>query len=371
VGLQSARNFGLRQWHAMTPRLSQLVATRMQRILSPQLDRDAVSPASLGCPVDATELQLDYTSSVPARVLAFTMKTIPQSFRYGWLLLSALAFLTLRLPAHAQESPYFITYDHYLEEPGSLEVEYFSNLATQRGGRNFDAYWIEFEYGATAWWTTELYLDAQSTFGDSTIFTGFRLENRFRLLKSEHVVNPVLYVEYEQISEADKIMKEIEGHDVEADHAVPNAILRQGHNQELELKLLLSSTRNGWNFALNPLATKPLTGADPWEFGYAMGVSRPLALKASAKRCSFCLENFVAGVEMYGGLGDRPSLGLWQTSHYLAPVVAWNLPSSWTLRLSPGFGLNDQSHQFLLRWGVSREFSGFGSKLARWFGGQR
>jgi len=52
----------------------------------------------------------------------------------------------------------------------------------------------------------------------------------------------VLYVEYEQISEADKIMKEIEGHDIEADHATPNAVLRQGHNHELELKLLLSST---------------------------------------------------------------------------------------------------------------------------------
>lgn len=322
-------------------------------------------------PVDATELQLDYISCIAARLPGFMMKIIPHSFRYGWLVLSAVASLALGLPAQAQESPYFITYDHYLEEPGSLEVEYFSNLATQRGGRNFDAYWLEFEYGATAWWTTELYLDGQSTFGDSTIFTGFRLENRFRLLKSEHVINPVFYVEYEQISEADKIMKEVEGHDVEADHAVPNAILRQGHNHELELKLLLSSTHNGWNFAINPLATKPLTGGDPWEFGYAMGVSRPLALKASAKRCSLCRENFVAGIEMYGGLGDRPSFGLWQTSHYIAPVVAWNLPSSWTLRLSPGFGLNDHSHQFLLRWGVSREFSGFGSMVASWFGGQR
>jgi hypothetical protein len=322
-------------------------------------------------PIDATELQLDYIFSVPAPVRGFTMKTISLFFRHAGLVLTAMTLLAQGLPAQAQESPYFITYDHYLEEPGSLEVEYFSNLATQRAGRNFDAYWIEFEYGATAWWTTELYLDAQSTFGDSTIFTGFRLENRFRLLKSEHVINPVLYVEYEQISEADKIMKEIEGHDVEADHATPNAILRQGHNHELELKLLLSSTRNGWNFAVNPLATKPLTRGDPWEFGYAMGVSRPLALKASAQRCTFCRENFVAGAEMYGGLGDRPSFGLWQTSHYLAPVVAWNLPSNWTLRLSPGFGLNDHSHQFLLRWGVSREFSGFASTVASWFGGRR
>ena len=60
---------------------------------------------------------------------------------------------------------------------------------------------------------------------------------------------------------------------------------------------------------------------------------------------------------MYGGLGDRYSFGLHDTSHYLAPVIAWNLPSDWTLRVSPGFGLNDNSHRFLLRWGVSREFS--------------
>jgi hypothetical protein len=73
---------------------------------------------------------------------------------------------------------------------------------------------------------------------------------------------------------------------------------------------------------------------------------------------------------MYGGLGDRYSFGLNNTSHYLAPVVAWNLPSDWTLRFSPGFRLNDNSHPFLLRWGVSREITGFGSALSRLFRGQ-
>jgi len=109
----------------------------------------------------------------------------------------------------------------------------------------------------------------------------------------------------------------------------------------------------------------------PWEFGYALGASRPLAMKASATRCSFCAQNFVAGVEMYGGLGDRYSFGLKDTSHYLAPAIAWNLPSGWTLRISPGFGLNDNSHRLLLRWGISREISGFGEMLNRMFGGRR
>jgi hypothetical protein len=274
------------------------------------------------------------------------------------------------LPAHAQESPYMVTYDHYLEEPGSLEVEYFSTLGTQRGGNNFHGFWGEFEYGATAWWTTEVYLDGQTTFGDSTVFTGFRLENRFRLLQHEHFVNPVLYVEYEQINGADKILKEIEGHDGEADFNDSNALARQERKHELELKLILSKNLNGWNFALNPIATKNVTGGEPWEFGYAAGASRPLSLKATANRCNFCRENFSAGVEMYGGLGDRYSFGLHDTSHYLAPVVAWNLPANWSFRFSPAFGLNDNSHRFLLRWGVSREFSGFGSAVARLFGGR-
>jgi hypothetical protein len=270
----------------------------------------------------------------------------------------------------AQESPYIVTYDHYLEEPGNLEIEYFSTFGTQRGGNDFHAFWTEFEYGATAWWTTELYVDGQTTFNDSTVFTGFRVENRFRLLQREHLINPVLYIEYEQISGADKILKEIEGHDGESDFADSNASLRREHKHELELKLLLSSSFKGWNIAVNPIVTKNLLPSEPWEFAYAVGASRPLALKASPKRCNFCPENFIAGVEMYGGLGNAQSAGLHDTSHYLAPAVAWNLPSDWTLRLSSGFGLNDNSHRLLLRWGVSREFSGFGEAVRRWFGGR-
>lgn len=272
-------------------------------------------------------------------------------------------------PARAQESPYIVTYAHYLEEPGNLEVEYFSTFGTQREGNDFVAPWIEFEYGATAWWTTEVYLDGQATFNDSALFTGFRWENRFRPFELEHFINPVFYIEYEQTSGADKILKEVEGHDVESDYAAPNAILRQEHDHELELKTILSRNYRGWNFAVNPIATKNLSPSNPWEFGYAAGFSRPLALEASPNRCDFCRENFIAGIEMYGGLGDLDISGLHDTSQYLAPVVAWNFPSGWTLRLSAGFGLNHQSHRLLLRWGVSREFPGFGEAVNRLLGG--
>jgi len=273
----------------------------------------------------------------------------------------------LSKPLAAQENPYFVAYDHNLEEPGNLEIEYFSTFGTQRSGNNFHSYWTELEYGVNAWWTTEFYLDAQTTFHDSTAYSGFKWENRFRVLKHEHWINPVLYVEYADLNGTDKTLKEIVGHDVEAEFQASNAESRHEHKPELELKLILSSNTKGWNFSGNIIAEKNLSN-EPWEFGYALGASRPLSLKGSAKRCSFCGQNFIVGAEMYGGLGDRYSFGLGDTSHYLAPVAGWNLPSGWTLRLSPGFGLNDNSHSFLLRWGISREISGFDQMVRRLFG---
>jgi len=287
----------------------------------------------------------------------------------GTVLVSGLLSLLALVSLEAQENPYIVAYDHNLEEPGSLEVEYFSTFGTQRGGPGFHAFWGEFEYGATAWWTTEFYLDGQTTFDQSTLFTGFRWENRVRPLKREHFVNPVLYVEFEDINEADKILKEVEGHDVEADQAVPNSISRQQVVREIELKLILSSNYKGWNFTENTLAVKNLSN-QPWEFGYALGVSRPLAMKGAAHRCNFCPQHFIAGLEMYGGLGDRASFGLHDTSQYLAPGLVWNLPSGWTLRIEPTFGLNGNSHQFLLRWGVSYEISAFGRMVESLFKGR-
>jgi hypothetical protein len=283
--------------------------------------------------------------------------------------LLSLAIIAFPAVTRAQENPYFVAYDHYLEEPGNLEIEYLSTFGTERGGNDFHSYWTEFEYGATAWWTTEFYLDGQTTFRDSTVLTGIRWENRFRPLKREHFINPILYVEYEHKNAADKILKEVEGHDVEADFLIPNAVARRETSNEVELKLILSGVHKGWNFTENTLAAKNLANS-PWEFGYALAASRPLALKASAKPCSFCPQNFIAGLEMYGGLGDRHQFGLHDTSHYLAPVLGWTLPSGWMLRVSPGFGLNDNSHRFLLRWGLSREISGFGSMVSRLFGGR-
>ncbi|HZS25740.1 MAG TPA: hypothetical protein VFB76_00810 [Candidatus Angelobacter sp.] len=94
-----------------------------------------------------------------------------------------------------------------------------------------------------------------------------------------------------------------------------------------------------------------------------MAASRPLALVASPKECKLCRENFTLGAEMYGGLGDRYTFGLHDTSHYLAPTMAFRLPNGPTFSLSPSVGLNKNSHGFLLRFGVSYEIDQFVSRL--------
>src|SRR5271169_2270247 len=83
----------------------------------------------------------------------------------SWILLAA-AMLACPSRAAAQETPYFVASSHHLEEPGNLEIETYSIYGTQKGGGDFIAPWMELEYGVTAWWTTEFYIDSQTTFGD-------------------------------------------------------------------------------------------------------------------------------------------------------------------------------------------------------------
>jgi hypothetical protein len=269
--------------------------------------------------------------------------------------------LSASVEARAQERPFFITYDHALEEPGNLEIALNPTFGTQRGGGSFVSSWAELEYGATAWWTTAAYLNGQTTRHDSTVFTGFRWENRFRPLMVEHRVNPVLYLELERLSEADKTLLPVVGHDVEAEHAEPNEETSLERETELEARLILSSRVKGWTVAENLVVERNLEGG-PWEFGYSFGVSRPMALAASPRHCSACRENFVAGIEVFGGLGDTRSFGLTKTAHYLAPVFAWELPGAVTLRVSPTFGLNGDSHRFLLRLGAAVEIPRLGRR---------
>jgi hypothetical protein len=276
-----------------------------------------------------------------------------RSFAVG-LGIMCLAVFGGTLEVQAQERPYFVAYSHALEEPGNLEVALNSVSGAPAGSQAFGSGTMELEYGTLGWWTTELYLSGQKTAADSTVFTGFRLENRVRMLMREHWINPVLYVEFEDTNGADKSLLEVVGHDKVSDLAGTNAENKLEKDRELELKLLLSRNWRGWNFAENTIFEKNLSN-HPWEFGYALGVSRPLRLRASADGCGWCRERLMAGLEMYGGLGDRYTSGLHDTSHYLSPTLAWETRHGLTITAGPAFGLNANSAGVLARFKVSYE----------------
>src|SRR5512146_2761287 len=99
----------------------------------------------------------------------FNNKLLRRSSVNRWpaLLPLLLAVLCLAPRAAAQDKPYFVTYDHHLEEPGNLEISLANTLGVPRSGQPvFSAPLLELEYGVKAWWTAEFYLEGQSRQGD-------------------------------------------------------------------------------------------------------------------------------------------------------------------------------------------------------------
>src|SRR5215475_4424108 len=72
--------------------------------------------------LDATQLQLKMSIFFEQKSRYWTALAV--------LVPALLLMLSTATSASAQESPYIVTYDHYLEEPGNLEVEYFSTFGT-------------------------------------------------------------------------------------------------------------------------------------------------------------------------------------------------------------------------------------------------
>ena len=294
---------------------------------------------------------------------------LPRAPAWANSVMAALAvFFLPPMTLSAAESPFFITYTHQMEEPGNLEFGSKNVIGKPRGGNRFLGTAAEFEYGVKAWWTTELYLDGQSTHSESTSFTGYRWENRFRLLPKEHWINPVFYFEFANINGADRSLLEIVNHDGNDDLATANSESRHEKKREVEAKLILSSYFHGWTIAENFIAEKNIKHS-PFEFGYAVGASRPLAFAARAEQCNFCPENFQVGLEMYGGLGTHENFGVGGTSHYVAPTVSWRLANDTTFKISPGFGVTGNSTGYLLRFGVSYEVAQFGRATRKLFRG--
>jgi hypothetical protein len=271
--------------------------------------------------------------------------------------------------ANALEDPYFVTDHHHLHEAGNLAISNYSVLGTPKSGNDFLGSQMELEYRITKWWATEVQFDGQTTFNDSTIFTGYSWTNKFKLFPANHLLNAALVVGWEDGNAADKCIAEIEGHGAEDDFALPNSVTRKIHEHEMELKLVLSRDYNGWNFAGNVMAAKDLAG-EPWEFGYSFGTSHPLsAADGQGQSCVFCTKSISAGLEFYGGLGDAHAFGLQNTPQYLGPEMSWKLSEKLAVKVGPHFGLTPASQRVLVHFGVVYEIPDFNKRMTELFHG--
>jgi hypothetical protein len=266
-------------------------------------------------------------------------------------------------PGRADDGPFLAVVPSAMEEPGNLEISTKSVTAKPGGGNRFLGVATEFEYSVNAWWTSELTIGGQTMHTEGPRFTGYEWENRFRLLRDAHWINPVLDLELESIPGTDDgLLDEVVGHDGSKQTVEPG---NNGH-YEFEPELILDSHYQGWTIAERLTAEKNIRQG-PFAFGYAAGISRSLAVGSKSDRCNFCASNLQLGMEAEGGLGTFDDFGLRNTSQYIAAVVAWTLANDVTFSVSPGFGITKASVPLLLRFSVSYEVDGFGHKVRNLF----
>ena len=196
-----------------------------------------------------------------------------------------------------------------------------------------------------AWWTTEFYLDWQANFSRQHALYRLPLGESLSPADAASIGSIRCCTSNTKTStDADKTMIEVVGFDNQA--RLPpfqTRSLSRAHTTSSKTKLILSSDYKGWNISENFITEKNL-GHDPWEFGYAVGASRPLRLAATPRPLQFLPREFPGrrgSLRRPGNIVEcSRSSG---TSHYVAPIVGWQLPSGATL---PNFaGLRTQRRQ--------------------------
>jgi len=271
----------------------------------------------------------------------------------------------------AGNGPFFVTYDHHPAEKGEVELMLMTDYAKSKVGGNYVAQMLEIEYGVTKKLTTELMLEGQKTMGDTWVFTGWRWENRYRLFERELPVNPMIYVEWENLNGATKYKMEVSGfRDLQP---VRNKEAKKEKERILETKLILGKDFGPLTVALNWINESDTRNKWETAFGYTLGARYSLSQAYSEKKENgdgdhnhhgkdgHSMTQWVVGAEMYGALGDTTNFGIKpnRQEHYFAPVLQFkkHLPNMMIhFHLSPAIGLTRASDHFLIRTSIGVEW---------------
>lgn len=276
-------------------------------------------------------------------------------------LLPLLAAAAMPTTARAGQDANFILYNHHMEEKGALEVEVYSDYGhVGKGEPNYTAQLLEFEYGVTELWTTAVYLEGAKTFeeGGSYDFASFRFENRVRLFKDETLLNPVLYVEYEQKKPESKFVRSVVGR-------VDSPEGPEETEHELETKLIVGhDITSRLNVAFNTIQELKFDNG-VWAFGYAAGLNYDIyrsfddGAAGGSATGTFNIQKLTLGLEMFGGIGDSV-LGLTldpdKTEQYVGVNLRAEFANEVHIGIGGAFGLTASSEDALIRMTAGIEF---------------
>ena len=235
--------------------------------------------------------------------------------------------------AHADRRAYGVTYEAVTAPQGELDVETWSTFAPQgevdggpssRGVREM----IEVEYGITDHWDVALYnMFDMITSGDTQSgFAGFKLETRFRPSdRGEWLVDPVLYLEFQQLFRGDA-------------------------NQKVEAKLIVAKDLGNVNLAANVALEEERMAEPAWntEVEYAAGASYALT------------PAWMIGAEVFGK-AEKDEMGGIENRSWAGPAVSWAGGGRGLLRgvwvtVAGGAGLGGQADPYYARAIVGFQF---------------
>jgi hypothetical protein len=234
-------------------------------------------------------------------------------------------------PALADRRAYGTTYEAVTAPRGEIDVETWTTFAPQgevdggpssRGMREM----IELEYGITDRWDAALYNMLDITSGDTESgYAGFKVETRYRPAdRGEWFVDPVLYLEFQQLYRGDA-------------------------NQKAEAKLILAKDIGNVNIAGNLAVEEERLTDATWntEVEYAAGASYALS------------PAWILGAEVFG----KAEKEMDEIGHrsWAGPTLSWAGGGTGSLRgvwvtLAGGAGLTSESDSYYARLIVGLQF---------------
>jgi hypothetical protein len=275
--------------------------------------------------------------------------------------LCALAFFGC---AWAGNSANFVLYNHHTDKAGDSAVMLLNDFAQDENDQQYAAQMITIERAITDRWASEFMVESQKTSGEPYRATGWRWENRYRLFDYGAFLNPVLYVEWENLKTTTRYAMEISGR-TDSDSGEPGAT----SEGILETRLILGHDfSDRFNVAFNWINETNWKTRDT-DYGYAFGMNYGLlgaghdteshSHHLPGKQASLSLRELTLGVELYGGLGNSKK-GITASSdvteHYLGVNLVSHLSNGVMVLAGLASGLTPASQRGFLRFMVGYDF---------------